>query len=200
MKKVRFILITAALLAVTAANAQLRFGVKGGVNIAKAKFEKEYFRTDNITGFHLGPTLEAALGAGGIGFDAAVLYSQKGFASERKTVRNAFLEVPVNVKFKLGLPLVNPYVAAGPYVDIRIAGDKSWTVAETAESIGHRIKTKNFGAGLNFSAGAELLRKLQIGITYSLGLTDNYANFDPKDVNSYRGKAHTWSVGATVFF
>ncbi|MDR1525620.1 MAG: PorT family protein [Tannerella sp.] len=198
MKKVNFILIMAALFVVSTANAQFRFGVKGGVNIVKAKFDKESFRSDNITGFHVGPVLEGMLGQGGMGFDAAVLYTQKGFDSDDETVRNAFLEVPVNVKFKLGLPLINPYVAAGPYIDIRVAGNKVWDVAKT--DVMHQIKTKGFGAGLNFSAGAELLKILQVGLTYSLGLTDNYETFDPKDINSYRGKAHTWSVAATVFF
>lgn len=196
----KFLLIIIALFVVSTADAQFRFGVKGGVNIAKAKFDKKYFRSDNITGFHIGPTLEGMFGQGGIGVDAAVLYSQKGFDSDDETVRNAFLEVPVNVKFKLGLPLVNPYVAAGPYIDIRVAGNDKWNVAKTTEEIAHQIKTKSFGAGLNFGVGAEVLNILQLNLTYSLGLTDNYETFDPKNVDSYKGKAHTWSIGATVFF
>ncbi|MDR1381795.1 MAG: PorT family protein [Tannerella sp.] len=200
MKKMSFVLMMAALFAVSTADAQLRFGVKGGVNVARAKFDREYFKSDNITGFHIGPMLEGMIGQGGIGFDAAVLYSQKGFDSDDETVRNAFLEVPVNLKFKLGLPLVNPYVAAGPYIDIRVAGDETWNVLKTPQDVIHQIKTKSFGAGLNFSAGAEVFRALQIGVTYSLGLTDNYESFDVKDIASYKGKAHTWSVSAAVFF
>jgi hypothetical protein len=183
-----------ALLAVSTVSAQLRFGVRGGVNIANATFDRDAFRPDNITGFHLGPTLDAAFGPGGIGFDAAVLYSRKGFESEKRKVSNAFLEVPVNVKFKLGLPLVNPYVAAGPYIDICISGDK------TVDDAVRQIKTKSFGAGLNFGAGVELFSTLQLGLTYSLGLTDNYETFKVGDINSYKGKGHTWSVSAAVFF
>jgi hypothetical protein len=200
MKNVKFFLMVAALLVVSTADAQLRFGVKGGVNVAKAKFEKKYFKSDNITGFHVGPVLEGMAGQGGIGFETAILYSQKGFDSDNRKVRNAFLEIPLHLKFKLGLPLVNPYVAVGPYVDIRIAGNKKWDVSKTAEGIIHQIKTKRFGGGLNFSAGAEVFKNLQLGITYSLGLTDNYETFDVKDIKSYRGKAHTWSMSATIFF
>ncbi|MDR1116018.1 MAG: PorT family protein [Tannerella sp.] len=200
MKNVKFLLIMAALFVVSTADAQFRFGVKGGVNIAKAKFDKKYFKSDNITGFHIGPALEGMFGRGGIGVDAAVLYSQKGFDSDDETVRNAFLEVPVNVKFKLGLPLVNPYAVAGPYIDIRVAGNDKWNVTKTTGDIAQQIRTKSFGAGLNFGIGAEVLNILQAGLTYSLGLTDNYETFDPKDADSYKGKAHTWSVGVTVFF
>jgi hypothetical protein len=194
MKKMKYVLIMAALLAHAAAEAQIRFGVKGGVNVAGAKFDRDAFRPDNVTGFHFGPVLDAAIGQGGIGLDAAVLYARKGFDADAELkVRNTFLEVPVNVKFKLGLPLVNPYVAAGPYVDIRIAGDK-------AESIVRQIKTKAFGAGLNFGAGAELFNTLQLSLTYSLGLTDNYETFEIDKLSSYKGKSHTWSVSAAVFF
>ncbi|MDR0698511.1 MAG: PorT family protein [Tannerella sp.] len=200
MKNVKFFLIVAALLVVSTADAQLRFGVKGGVNVAKAKFEKKYFKSGNITGFHVGPTLEGMVGQGGIGIETAVLYSQKGFNSDNGKVRNAYMEIPLHLKFKLGLPLVNPYVAVGPYIDIRIAGDKKWDVSKTTEGIIHQIKTKSFGAGLDFSAGAEVFKNLQLGITYSLGLTDNYETFNVKDIESYKGKAHTWSVNATIFF
>lgn len=41
---------------------------------------------------------------------------------------------------------------------------------------------------------------VQVGLTYSLGLTDNYKAFDRRNVNSYSGKPHTWMVSATVFF
>ena len=200
MKNVKFLLMAVALFVASTADAQFRLGVRGGVNIANAKFEKKYFKSDNITGFHIGPALEGMIGQGGIGLDAAVLYSQKGFDSDDETVRNAFLEIPVNLKFKFGLPLVNPYIAVGPYIDVRIAGDKEWSVSKKTEDIIHRIKTKNFCAGLNFGAGAEDFKSLQLGLIYSLGLTDNYESFDIKDVDNYKGKAHTWSITAAFYF
>jgi hypothetical protein len=200
MKNVKFILVMVALFVVSTADAQFRFGVKGGVNVAYAKFEKKYFNSDNITGFHVGPALEGMVGQGGIGIETAVLYSQKGFDSDNETVRNAFLEIPLNLKFKFGLPFVNPYVAAGPYIDIRVSGDEKWNVSKTTGGVADQIKTKSFGAGLNFSAGAEFFKNLQLGVTYSLGLTDNYETFDVKDIENYKGKAHTWSVTAAIFF
>ena len=200
MKIVKCLLVLAVLSATSIANAQVRFGAKGGLNIAKAEFNKDAFKSDNITGFHIGPTVEAMFGQGGLGFDAALLYSQKGFDSDNETVKNSYLEVPLNLKFKFGMPLVNPYVAAGPYVGFRIAGDKVWNVSENASGIKEQIKTKGFGAGLNFSAGAEIFNKLQLGLNYGWGLTDNYETFEANSVDSYKGKAHTWSVSAVFFF
>ena len=195
MKRVQYLLILGALLVVSSVDAQVRFGAKAGLNIAKAEFNKDAFKSDNITGFLVGPTVEAMFGKGGLGLDLALLYSQKGFDSDNEKVKNSYLEVPVNLKFKLGMPLVNPYFSVGPYVGFRVSGDKRWDVG-----IKEDIKAKSFSAGLNFGLGAELFDKLQVGLNYGWGLTDNYGNFDGNDLDSYTGKSHTWSVSAAFFF
>ena len=200
MKKVSCLWMLCALFSVSTANAQFRFGIKGGANIVNVKFNEEALKPDNITGFHFGPMIETMFGRGGIGFDLAVLYSQKGFEAGTRTVKNDFLEVPVNVKFKFGTPLVNPYLAAGPYAAFRVNGNEKWDLKENATSIVNQVKTQSFGAGLNFTAGAEIFDHLQLGVTYSLGLTDDYKTFDPNNVNSYFGKLHTWQIAATFFF
>ena len=189
-----------ALFAVSTVDAQMRFGAKGGLNITKAEFDKDAFKSDNITGFHIGPTLETMFGKGGLGFDLALLYSQKGFKSDDETVRNAYLEVPVNLKFKLGMPLVNPFFAAGPYVGFRVAGDKVWNVSENTAGIREQIEAKSFSAGLNFAVGADIFNNLQVGLNYSWGLTDDYETFESRSIDSYIGKSHTWSVSAAYFF
>lgn len=58
------------------AQAQLiKFGVKGGVNLSKLKFEG---MKDNSTGFFFGPMAEITIPVIGLGVDGALLYSQKG--------------------------------------------------------------------------------------------------------------------------
>ena len=207
MKAGKLLLIIAAFFAISTANAQFRFGVKGGVNIAKVSFDKDVFNSGNVTGFHVGPMVEGMFGQGGIGFDAGVLFSQKGFDTDDKTVKNTFLEVPVNLKFKFGLPLINPYFAAGPYIDFRVSGDKLRDISY--KDVKHQVESKSFGAGLDFVAGAELFDKLQVGLTYSWGLTNDYKTFYSDsnylsslryDLTPYKGKPHTWSISAAFLF
>ena len=200
MKGLKYLWVFCALFAVMTGNAQFRFGVKGGVNIVNATFNKDVYKLDNITGFHLGPVVEGMFGEGGMGFDVALLFSQKGFKTEPETVKNSFLEVPLNLKFKFGIPAINPYLAAGPYVSFRVAGGEKWDLKENSAGVVDQIKTESFGAGLNFTAGAELFNHLQLGLTYGWGLTDNYSTFIKSDINSYKGKLHTWQVSATFFF
>jgi hypothetical protein len=200
MKRIGYFWMIAALFMVTTVNAQVRFGVKGGVNINHAAFNKDVYKLDNVTGFHLGPVIEGMFGQGGVGMDAAILFVQKGIKVEPHTVKNNFLEIPVNLKFKFGMPIINPYVAAGPYASFRISGGEKWDMKENASGIVEQMKTQSFGDGLNFTAGAEFFDRLQIGLTYGWSLTDNYKTFDANVLDSYKGKLHTWQVGLAFFF
>ena len=131
----------------------------------------------------------------GLGIDAAILYAQKGMETDEKSgvrtsMKTSYLDVPVNLKWKFGLPIVKAYLAAGPYIGFRVGGDKIWEV------LGDQIESKTFSAGLNFGAGVELISLLQVGVNYGLGLTDNY-NAKKMDLN---GKNRGWSVTAAILF
>lgn len=179
------------------AEAQLKFGIKGGVNISSVHFDSKVLDADNVTGFQIGPMLETGIPVLGIGLDAAILYSQKGVGFGSEEIKTDYLDVPVNLKWKFGLPIVKAYLAAGPYVGFRVGGDKIWNV------IGEQIEAKSFSAGLNFGAGVELLRHLQVGFNYGLGLTDNYSS-EPLNVNTsgdkISGKNRGWSITAAILF
>ena len=200
-KMVRLVLTTLLLFMIGQANAQLRLGVKGGLNISSVHFSSDVLKSDNITGFQIGPMLEGSLPLVGVGFDAAILYAQKGLETqtvggEKTTLKNDYIDVPVNLTWKLGLPVVKVYLAAGPYVGFRVGGDKIW---EIPGSMVDQVKTKNFSAGLNFGAGVELISHLQVGLTYGLGLTDNYSVETPS-LTKHDGKNRGWSVTAAILF
>ena len=93
----------------------------------------------------------------GVGLDAAILYSQKGMDVKSETgtstnVKTDYIDVPVNLKWKFGLPIIKGYLAAGPYIGFRVGGDKFW---EIPGSVVGQVKAKNFSAGLNFGYSAE---------------------------------------------
>lgn len=68
MKKIISVLMVAVCLMMAApAQAQLHFGVKGGLNISKLSFSKDAFKGDNKTGFFVGPMAEFTLPIIGIG-------------------------------------------------------------------------------------------------------------------------------------
>lgn len=199
MKKVTglLLIVLMAIIAVPA-SAQLKFGVKGGLNISSVHFSSDLLKADNVTGFQIGPMIETTIPLIGVGLDAAILYSQKGMDMKSGTgistsVKTDYIDVPVNFKWKFGLPIVKAYLTAGPYVGFRVGGDKFWDVPGNV--IG-QVKAKNFSAGLNFGAGVELIRHLQVGFNYGLGLTENYSA-EKIDLNA---KNRGWSVTAAILF
>ena len=200
-KMVRLVLTAFLLFMIGQANAQLRLGVKGGLNISSVHFSSDVLKSDNVTGFQVGPMIEGSLPLVGVGFDAAILYAQKGLETQtvgggKTTLKNDYIDVPVNLKWKLGLPVVKVYLAAGLYVGFRVGGNKIW---EIPGSMVDQVKTKNFSAGLNFGAGVELISHLQVGLTYGLGLTDNYSVETPS-LTKKDGKNRGWSVTAAILF
>lgn len=195
-KKIIAFLCAMAFLAVAIpAQAQLRFGVKGGLNITSVHFDSDLLKSDNVTGFHIGPMIEATMPLLGFGFDAALLYSQKGMKSSssgvKTTMKTSYIDVPVNLKWKFGLPIVKAYLAAGPYASFRVGGDKIWNV------LSDQLETKSFGAGLNFGAGVEVFNHLQVGFNYELGLTDNFSA-EKLDLSSNKNRG--WTISAAILF
>lgn len=199
MKKVTglVLIILMAFIAVPA-KSQLKLGVKGGLNISSVHLNSDILKADNVTGFQIGPMIETTIPLIGVGLDAAILYSQKGMDVKSGTgtstnVKTDYIDVPVNLKWKFGLPIIKGYLAAGPYIGFRVGGDKFW---EIPGSVVGQVKAKNFSAGLNFGAGVELISHLQVGINYGLGLTDNYSA-EKYDLNA---KNRGWSVTAAILF
>ena len=197
MKKVTgLVLVILMVFIAVPAKSQLKFGVKGGLNISSVHMKSDILKADNVTGFQIGPMIETTIPLMGIGLDAAILYSQKGVDMKTEgtvtstSMKTDYLDIPVNLKWKFGIPLVKAYLSAGPYVGFRVGGDKIWNV------LGEQIKAKNFSAGLNFGVGAELISHLQVGINYGLGLTDNYSS----DKFDMKAKNRGWSITAAVLF
>lgn len=124
MKKIISVLMVAVCLMMAApAQAQLHFGVKGGLNLSKVSFSKSDLKGDNKTGWFIGPMAEFTLPIIGIGADVAALYSQtelaaKGYSTDAKLKT---IEIPVNLKWSFGLgSMLGAYIAAGPQFGFNI--------------------------------------------------------------------------------
>ena len=92
----RFYLLMLILFSIVAlpAQAQFSWGIKGGANISSLHFSDlpETFSKSNITGFHIGPTIELIAPVVGLGFDASILYSQTGVEMGRQKIKNDYLD------------------------------------------------------------------------------------------------------------
>ena len=137
MKKVFFLSLFLALIVIMPAEAQFKLGIRAGANMSSLKFNKEV-KSSNVAGFTGGVMAEFIIPGLGFGLDGAVMYTRRGselkfsdivdaagnvIGSNKSTTKLDYIEIPVNLKYKLGLPLVKPYIFAGPSFAF-LVGDK----------------------------------------------------------------------------
>ena len=205
MKK--FLLLVVCLAAMTTSvQAQgIKFGVKGGLNITKMSFSKDVVKSDNKTGFFVGPTLKISLPAG-FGVDIAALYDERsadvtgGYKEEEgkvivntdgETIKQKSIQVPVNLRYSIGLSsLAGLYFALGPQFGFPVA-DKVFDT-DFGE---YRLKDANLS--INFGAGVYMLGHLEIGVTYNLaaGKSGEFKNWNDVDTHN-----HAWQISAAYYF
>ncbi|WP_321519369.1 porin family protein [uncultured Bacteroides sp.] len=227
MKKIFSIFLVAVCLFIaTPMQAQIKLGVKGGVNLANADFSglKSNFKTENMNGFFIGPMVDINIPIVGLGLDGALLYAEKGtkFTYSNETISNETtnkqktIEVPVNLKYSIGLgSLASIFLAAGPNFSFDINSDNltndllditNQTISETTPS----INRKNAEVSLNIGGGVKLIKHLQLGINYNLPLTDsakeNFAKGNLGELTnvisgtSFKSKTKVWQVSVAYIF
>lgn len=184
MKKVISVLMVAvALMMAAPAQAQLiKFGLKGGLDFTK--LEMDDLKSDNATGFFIGPMAEITLPIVGLGIDGAAMFAQRGDGDYKQQG----LDVPVNLKYSFGLgSMLGFYLAAGP--------DFFFNFKDIADE---DIEAKKAQVAVNLGAGLKLLRKLQLGVTYQIPLGDSY---EVKAVGeALKAKNKTWQVSLAYIF
>ena len=191
MKKIISVVMVAVCLMMAApAQAQLHFGVKGGLNISKLSFSKDAFKGDNKTGFFVGPMAEFTLPIIGIGADVAALYSQTDLGADgEKTMKLKTFAVPVNLKWSFGLgSMLGAYIAAGPQFGFNV-GSGHFTES---------FDMKSCNTSFNVGAGVKLLGHLQAGVNYNFGLSKMARSVD--DQMTIEMKRNTWQISLAYMF
>ena len=79
------VLFSAMTMAVQAQD--VKFGVKGGLDIQKMEFDNSVFNTDNKLGWFVGPSLQVSLPIGGLGVEIAGLYNQKKYEVNGESIK-----------------------------------------------------------------------------------------------------------------
>lgn len=160
-----FTILLAGLMAAVPASAQLKFGVKGGLNIAKVKFDKSIADSDNRAGFFIGPMAEFTLPIVGLGVDAALLYDQKEMELDGEKEKTKYINIPINLKYSIGTKLAGVYLAAGPQFAFNVGGKNIFKDLDSES-----FELNNSILSLNIGGGVKLLGKLQVGYNYNISL------------------------------
>lgn len=205
MKKVfTAILIAVSLMTATAAHAQLKFGLKGGLNVTSMSFSESVIEKSNQTGFFIGPTVKFTLPLVGLGIDVAAVYDQRnaeaGADGDDITLKQRSINIPINLRYNIGLgSMAGVYIAAGPQFGFNI-GDKTFSWDDYTN---YSMSESNFS--INVGAGVSLIQHLEIGVTYNIacGKTGEVNVWDVAS-NTWsqfsKGRASAWQISAAYYF
>ena len=193
MKKIISVfMVSVCLMMAAPVQAQLHFGVKGGLNLSKASFSKDALKGDNQTGWFIGPMAEFTLPIIGVGADIAALYSQTDFAAKGydTDAKLKTFEIPVNLKWSFGLgSMFGAYIAAGPQFGFNIGNKKGF--------MDYELKKNN--TTFNVGAGVKLIRHIQIGVNYNFALSHT-ATIETTNEEVIKIKNNTWQVSLAYLF
>lgn len=202
MKKI-FVMMTVACLAFAMPlQAQVKFGLKGGLNLTSLSTDADE-AISNQAGFFVGPTVKFTLPVVGLSVDASALYDQrqaklKGTTDE--TIKAQSIQIPINIRYGVGLSsLVNVFAFAGPQFGFNL-GDKEKTLSSTVDDVkGWTLKSSNLSA--NVGIGATVMSKLQITANYNfaLGKTGEFNVVDATK-GDRKIKYNAWQIGLAYFF
>lgn len=212
------VIIAIVLFSTLASSAQVRFGIKGGLNLADMKYEPKD-QTDgtpdanSLSSFNAGVIVDIPLVAG-LAIQPGLMVEGKGskveysgsIGSFTQKTNPIYLELPVNVLFK---PTIGAntklYFGLGPYVAMGIAGKTSSNAQASIGSYysdhdlsfgdGSDDDLKQTDVGGNLLAGFEFSNGLLVGAQYGMSFTNNAPNGNDNAPKILRNKVLSFSVG-----
>lgn len=203
--KIRIIAILFVLsLTSLTAYSQVRFGIKGGIDVIDHKPNFDMLKVSNRLGYQVGASLELMAPVSGFGLELSALYGRKEYDVETKLLDVAisdhdYISVPLVLKKRFGITsMLGIFISAGGFIDFNINGG-DFKIDEIDQYV-DKFKAKDFEAGATAGAGLQLFKNFDLGMYYRATLTDKYAIEDP-DWNKLNDKKYqTWTVGLTYFF
>ena len=200
MKKLFAVVLMAVAFAMPS-KAQVSFGIQAGLNMTNVSASDLNGTVKSRTGFFVGPTVKFTLPIVGLGIDASALYDQREGKSGTETIKSQSLQIPVNVRYGIGLgSIAEVFAFAGPQFGFKLGGDEDTSIGGTKVSE-WTLKSSNLSA--NIGIGATILSKLQAKLNYNiaLGTTGEYKgniNGVMQEISS--AKFNAWQVSLAYFF
>ncbi len=156
MKKL--FLAAALLLALTAVQAQIRFGIKGGVNFSDLNGD---IATSTRTGFHVGAIVEIKASPT-FSIQPELVYSAQGAkitSSALREINYNYITVPVLLKYYVITDALS--IEAGPQFAFLVN-----------DNVGQTFKTKSFDFGAVGGVGLNITKSFFTQAHYVMGLSN----------------------------
>jgi hypothetical protein len=200
------ILAAVVVLSLSTAPAHAQLGIAGGLNFESSDDIGTNSNFENSTGYHIGVVYDA--GAGPVSIRPGFFYRKVGTYEFGDTVSGgsgsidiSTFEVPVDIRLNvLALPVVKPYVLAGPMLTIPRSnadgfdGDLDDDFDDFTEDIS---LSANVGLGADIALPAAPFR-LQPELRYEFGISE-YVDTDAVEVSD-SPKFSAFSLRLNIIF
>lgn len=209
MKKnlITLAVVVAAFVAALPAQAQVKFGVKAGLNVNSVSLKgniADNLDSNNRTGFFAGLTADVTIPLAGLGADISLLYDNKVVGIDdganieaNKTLH--YITLPINAKYTIGLSsIASVYLATGPQFSWNV-GDRNWKSSDITE--GWELKKSEFS--WNVGAGATVFSHVRVGYNYNIAMGNTAeTSIIQVGTQAVKGKLknNTHQISLTYFF
>jgi len=182
------------------AQAQVSFGIKGGLNETKLSLNQSDLEESisNKSGFFIGPTVRFTLPIVSLSMDAAVLYDQRE-AEVKDTgekLQQKSVQIPIHARYGFGLgAFASLYLYAGPQFGFNVGGD-----TEKQKVSDWSLKTANISG--NAGLGLMFANHLQVSVNYNFALSKNaeYKVIKNGVENNVKVKNNAWQIALAYYF
>lgn len=186
-----------------ASSAQV--GVVGGLNFESLDDVSQEATFESSTGYHVGLAYTRDFAV--LGLRLSGIYRRVGeyeFAGQQggdsATLDLSTIEIPLDLKYRLALPLVTPYAMAGPQVSFPIGNGSGELGDDFEDNLEDVNLSGNVGAGVEFNLGGV---RLAPELRYEFGVTsifDDDLEIGDTDLNVDDPKLSAFSIRMHVFF
>jgi hypothetical protein len=201
------VLLAAVLCLLSRAEAQVRFGLKGGFELTEMNFSASDLREANRVGFYAGPAVKFTLPVVGLNIDASLLYSQRDLKVDGEKILQKSLLLGGDLRYSVGLgDALSIFVNAGPQLSLNVGDDVFYWRDD--EQNNHQYALQNTMISFNLGLGVTFLNHFEAGIYYNIpaGKTADFTwdkigeTLKDTSWNRAKSKTNAWHVAVAYYF
>jgi hypothetical protein len=188
----------------TNSEAQVKFGIRGGLNLVdfSIKNASSTFDESNRAGFFFGPTMKVSIPILPIDFDLSVIYDERTAHVEDVSATHKTINIPLNVRFSVGLgSSFNVFAFGGPQYTFNRSDVKTIFTDVSSQDWSWRSGYLSFNVGLGFT----LFKHIELRGNYNIacGRTAEVTVYDvlrTAITDKYKNHYNAWQIDAAVYF
>ena len=199
---VAFLIFSFSHFLILPAQAQVKIGVKGGINLTDMTFDEKVFDTSNRLGYFIGPSVVIGLPVGGLGLDISGFYEKKENKINGQSIEQENMVVPINGRLMLGISDgLGIFLSVGPQFAFNIGdSDFRWD----KDNVENTFQLKKSFLSVNLGGGVFLGKHLELGFTYNISVstTGDASWVSTRDavIKESDTKAKAWTLNAAYYF